>query len=195
MGLSDRISVRQAIVGGELIDETRSEQTTRTIGLEATWDYKLVENLNLRGTATYQAHEITENSEFNFSDNTTTETNVGNELARQPNFLGGLGLYYDNSVFDANFGVNHTGKKFTDDTNNIELDAINIARLGAGYTIAGQESNQSLRLGFSVFNLFDSSGITEGNPRAGAAGQTESEFFVGRPILPRRFFLTATFNF
>ncbi|SHI57685.1 TonB-dependent receptor [Pseudozobellia thermophila] len=195
VGLTDRVSIRQAIVGGQLIDETRAEQNTRTIGLEATWDYTLVENLNLRGTATYQAHEITKNTNFDLVNGTSTEANVGNELARQPNFLGGLGLYYDNSVIDANFGVNHTGKKFTDDTNNIELDAINIGRLGAGYTFGELENNQSLRLGFSVFNLFDSSGITEGNPRAGVAGQSESEFFVGRPILPRRFFLTATFNF
>ncbi len=195
VGLTDRVSIRQAIVGGQLIDETRAEQNTRTIGLEATWDYKLVESLNLRGTATYQAHEITKNIDNDLVNGTSTEANVGNELARQPNLLGGLGLYYDNAAFDANFGFNYTGKKFTDDTNNIELDAITIARLGAGYTFAKQDSDQSVRLGFSVFNLFDSSGITEGNPRAGSAGQTESEFFVGRPILPRRFFLTATFNF
>lgn len=195
VGLTDRVSIRQAIVGGQLIDETRAEQNTRTIGLEATWDYKLAESLDLRGTATYQAHEITKNIDFDLVNGTSTEANVGNELARQPNLLGGLGLYYDNSAFDANFGFNYTGKKFTDDTNNIELDAITIARLGAGYTFANLDSNQSVRVGFSFFNLFNSSGITEGNPRAGSAGQTESEFFVGRPILPRRFFLTATFNF
>ncbi|WP_117880464.1 TonB-dependent receptor [Aureibaculum luteum] len=195
VGLKDRVSIRQAIVGGQLIDQTRAEQNTRTIGVEATWDYEIVENLNLRGTATYQDHEITKNIDYDLVNGTNAEANVGNELARQPNLLGGLGLYYDNSAFDANFGFNYTGKKFTDDTNNIELDAINIGRLAAGYTFAKQDSNQSVRLGFSVFNLFDSSGITEGNPRAGAAGQTESEFFVGRPILPRRVFLTATFNF
>ena len=104
-------------------------------------------------------------------------------------YLGALGLYYDNAAFDANFGFNYTGQKFTDDTNNIELDAITIGRLGAGYTFSKLDNNQSVRLGFSVFNLFDSSGITEGNPRAGSAGQTESEFFVGRPILPRRIVL------
>jgi iron complex outermembrane recepter protein len=195
VGLQDRVSIRQAIVAGQLVDETRAEQNTRTIGVEATFDYSLAQFLNLRGNATYQAHEITKNINFDLVNGTSKEANVGNELARQPNLLGALGLYYDNAAFDANFGFNYTGKKFTDDTNNIELDAITIARLGAGYTFAKLDNNQSVRLGFSVFNLFDSSGITEGNPRAGAAGQTESEFFVGRPILPRRFFLTATFNF
>lgn len=195
VGLTDRIAVRQAIVNGELIDETRAEQNTRTFGIEATWDYSITNHLNLRGNATYQAHEITKNIEFDLVNGTSTEANIGNELARQPNVLGALGLYYDNAAFDANFGFNYTGQKFTDDTNNIELDAITIGRLGAGYTFSKLDNNQSVRLGFSVFNLFDSSGITEGNPRAGTAGQTESEFFVGRPILPRRMFLTATFNF
>tara|TARA_R110002051_G_scaffold280349_1_gene341964 strand:+ start:23268 stop:25943 length:2676 start_codon:yes stop_codon:yes gene_type:complete len=195
VGLKDRISIRQAIVGGQLIDETRAEQNTRTIGIEATGDYTLAQYLNLRGTVTYQAHEITKNINFDLVNGTSTEANVGNELARQPNLLGGLGLYYDNTAFDANFGFNYTGAKFTDDTNNIELDAITIARLGAGYTFSKPNSDQSVRLGMSVFNLFDSDGITEGNPRAGSAGQTESEFFVGRPILPRRVFVTATFNF
>ncbi|MCM4174230.1 TonB-dependent receptor [Arenibacter sp. TNZ] len=195
VGLTDRVSIRQAIVGGQLIDETRAEQNTRTIGLETTWDYTIVDNLNLRGNLTYQAHEITKNIDFDLVNGTSAEANVGNELARQPNLLGALGLYYDNSAFDANFGFNYTGKKFTDDTNNIELDAITIARIGAGYTFAKLDDNQSVRLGVSVFNLFDSEGITEGNPRAGSAGQSESEFFVGRPILPRRLFFTATFNF
>ncbi|SFR60700.1 TonB-dependent receptor [Maribacter stanieri] len=195
VGLKDRISIRQAIVAGQLIDETRAEQNTRTIGIEATWDYNLAQYLNLRGNVTYQDHEITKNTDFDLVNGTSTEANVGNELARQPNLLGGLGLYYDNAAFDANFGFNYTGAKFTDDTNNIELDAITIGRLGAGYTFSKEDNNQSVRLGVSVFNLFDSDGITEGNPRAGSAGQTESEFFVGRPILPRRLFLTATFNF
>ncbi|MGB6152112.1 MAG: TonB-dependent receptor [Pricia sp.] len=178
VGLTDRISIRQAIVDGLLIDETRAEQNTRTIGLEATGDFRLADHLNLRGNATYQAHEITKNIDFDLVNNTSTEANVGNELARQPNLLGALGLYYDNNAFDANFGFNYTGKKFTDDTNNIELDAITIARMGAGYTFAKMDDNQSVRLGVSVFNLFDSDGITEGNPRAGSAGQSESEFFV-----------------
>ena len=91
--------------------------------------------------------------------------------------------------------MNHTGSKFTDDTNNVELDAISIFRLGAGYTFETQ-GDSSLRVGFSVFNLFDSQGLTEGNPRAGIAGQSDDgEFFLGRPILPRRFFITTTFNF
>lgn len=77
----------------------------------------------------------------------------------------------------------------------MELEAISIFRLGAGYTMAlGEESENNVRFGFSIFNLFDSEGVTEGDPR-NVDQSGNAEFFFGRPILPRRFFLTATFNF
>ncbi|MEM6892999.1 MAG: TonB-dependent receptor [Bacteroidota bacterium] len=193
--LQDRIRIDQAIVGGQLVDQGRSEQTTRTFGLEATWNYRFMEHWSLNGTATYQNHEITKNETTDLTNGDVSIINEGNEIGRQPNFLGSLSLNFDDRRFDANFTLNHTGNKFTDDSNNVELDAITIARLGAGYSFQTDEVN-SLRLGFSVFNLFDSDGLTEGNPRAGIAGQSaDGEFFFGRPILPRRFFLTATFNF
>ncbi|MEO0573265.1 MAG: TonB-dependent receptor [Bacteroidota bacterium] len=195
VNLSDRIRLDQAIVNGSLVDERRSEQTTSTFGIEATWNYRFAEDFSLTGTATWQDHEITKNETTDLTNGTTSNINEGNEIGRQPNLLGSIGVNYDNSAFDANFTLNHTGSKFTDDTNNVELDAITIARLGFGYTFRLEEES-SVRLGASVFNLFDSVGLTEGNPRAGIGGQVDDgEFFFGRPILPRRFFLTATFNF
>ncbi|MEM1336853.1 MAG: TonB-dependent receptor [Bacteroidota bacterium] len=193
--LRDRIRIDQAIVNGQLEDQARSEQTTSTFGLEASWLFRFTDDFSLNGTATYQDHEINKNEITNLLNGEVTTLNEGNEIGRQPNFLGSLGLNYDNRRFDANFTLNHTGNKFTDDGNNVELDAITIARIGAGYTFRTEDVN-SVRLGFSVFNLFDSDGLTEGNPRAGIGGQVDDgEFFLGRPILPRRFFLTATFNF
>ena len=198
VSLSDRIKITQAFnTAGALIDKTRSEQATKTLGLEANWSYKLADNLDFRGTATYQEHEITKNIDEDLENGGSTEINVGNKLARQPNFLTSLGLNYDNNSFDALLSLNHTGKKFAADNNNVELEAINIVRLGAGYTFAlndTEESQENLRIGISFFNLFDSSGITEGDPRnVDQAG--DAEFFNGRPILPRRMFVTATLNF
>ncbi len=195
VNLSDRIRLDQAIVNGSLVDERVSDQTTSTFGVEATWDYRFAQDWSLNGTATWQSHEITKNETTDLTNGQTSTINEGNEIGRQPNLLGTLGLNYDNRSFDANFTLNHTGSKFTDDTNNVELDAITIARLGFGYTFRTEDVN-SVRIGASVFNLFDSVGLTEGNPRAGIGGQVDDgEFFFGRPILPRRFFLTATFNF
>ncbi|WP_375241335.1 TonB-dependent receptor [Polaribacter sp.] len=197
VSLKDRIKITQGFVNGSLVDLTRSEQSTSTLGLEANWSYKLTKNFDFRGSATYQNHEITKNTDEDLVAGGSTEVNVGNELARQPNFLTSMGLHFDNSSFDGQFTLNHTGSKFTADNNNVELDAINIFRIGAGYTFSlnnDEDRNEDLRIGFSVFNLFDDSGVTEGDPRnINQAG--DAEFFFGRPILPRRMFLTATFNF
>ncbi|SDW52387.1 Outer membrane receptor proteins, mostly Fe transport [Lutibacter oricola] len=194
VGLSDRIKLTQGFDNGILVDKTRSEQNTRTIGLEANWNYKLTDNLSLVGSATYQDHELTKNVDEDLIANTKTTSNEGNELARQPNFLGNIGLNFDNKKYDAVFSMSHTGEKFAADNNNVELEAITIARLGAGYTFNIGEDEENLRLGFSIFNLFDDEGVTEGDPR-NVDQSGDAEFFFGRPILPRRFFLTATFNF
>ncbi len=191
--LQDRISITNSFVNGQLEQVRRDEQNTATIGIEATWDYKLVDGLSLRGSFTFQDHEITKNEREDLINGTTESTNEGNELARQPNVLAFLGLYYDKSGFDAFVTTNYTGAKFTSDDNTIELDPINIMRLGAGYTFGIGDNEETLRLGFNVFNLTDSQGITEGNPRALVEG--EGAFFFGRPILPRRLFFTATMNF
>ncbi|WP_299553490.1 carboxypeptidase-like regulatory domain-containing protein [Seonamhaeicola sp.] len=196
VGLSDRIKIDQGFSNGTLVDLFRSDQSTSTLGLEATYDWRFAENFNLRGSTTYQAHEITKNERTDLVANTTTTVDEGNELARQPNFLGTLGVYFDNGKWDALFSLNHTGSKFAADNNNVELDAITIGRLGAGYEfpMGANDSGDTLRLGFSIFNLFDDEGVTEGDPR-NINQQGDAEFFFGRPILPRRFFLTATFNF
>ncbi|MFI1772954.1 TonB-dependent receptor domain-containing protein [Thalassobellus citreus] len=197
VGLSDRIKIDQGFVSGTLVDLTRSEQSTSTVGIETTFDWTFADNFSLRGTATYQDHEITKNVSTDLTNNTSSTVNEGNKLARQPNFLGSLGVNYDDGAFDALLSFNHTGSKFAADNNTVELDAITIARLGAGYMFKmgdNEDSNDTLRLGFSIFNLFDDDGVTEGDPRnVNQAG--DAEFFFGRPILPRRFFITATFNF
>lgn len=196
VGLSDRIKIDQGFVNGVLVDLFKSEQSTRTIGLEATYDWSFAQDFSLRGSVTFQDHEITQNVRTDLTDGSSTTADEGNKLARQPNFLGSMGVYYDNGKFDGLFSFNHTGSKFAADNNNVELDAITIARIGAGYefNMGNEDDDNTLRLGFSVFNLFDDEGVTEGDPRnINQAG--DAEFFFGRPILPRRFFLTATFNF
>jgi outer membrane receptor for Fe3+-dicitrate len=161
-------------------------QSTRTFGLEAAWWYELIKNLNFNGSFTYQDHEYDEydaNPEYK-----------GNELARQPNILAFSALEYDNKTFDGGFSWNYTGKKYTDESNAVKLDALNIFRLDAGYTTSMGRKGETFRFGVSVYNLFDENGLTEGNPRD-LSQQNEGVYFVGRPILPRRVFFRTTFNF
>ena len=168
--------------GGGFIEEVDT-QDTRTTGIEGTWKWGFAENFNFSGSVTYQDHEI--------KKSTANPAIEGNELRRQPNFISTFAVDYDDSNFDAGFNFNYTGKKFTNDTNSIELDAIGLANLNLGYTFPVGEGDESLRIGMQVFNLY---GITEGSPRLNNS-QTEEEFFVGRPVLPTRVFFNATFNF
>lgn len=168
------------------ITEVVNIQDTRTVGVEGNLTYLFTPSLRFQGNFTFQDHEITENE--------ANEAQVGNELRRQPNFMYSAGVYFDNKAIDISLSNTFTSDKFTDDNNAVELDGFNIARVNAGYTFSLGE-DESLRLGVSVFNLFESEGVTEGSPRQGATQTGTGDFFVGRPILPRRVFIRAEFNF
>lgn len=184
--LNDRRSVdfENSPTGG--VVEIVSVQSTRTIGVEANLNYQIISGISLYGNVTYQNAEFTK-----FEGN---EDLVGKQPRRQPALMGLIGLTIDKGNFDFDLSNNFLGKKYANDANTVELDAFNIVRAGAGYRIAlGQ--GESLRLGVSVFNLLNAAGVTEGSPRQGNAQIAGGEYFVGRPILPRRVFFRATFDF
>ena len=121
---------------------------------------------------------------------------VGNELLRKPKVLANAGLTYDNGAFSAALFDDYQGKAFANDSelDTVRLDAYHLARVNLGYRIKMADT-QSMQLGFDVFNLFDSQGLAEGNPRALNAQTGTEAYFIGRPILPRRFTLRATYSF
>jgi outer membrane receptor protein involved in Fe transport len=186
VALNDRRSVDFVNDGAGGVIEEVSLQSTRTIGIEANLNYNIVKNFDVYGNFTYQDHEFTE------VENNPEQ--VGNELRRQPNVMGLIGLTFDNNKFDFDLSSNFLGSKFANDANTVELDGFNIVRASAGYRI-GLGDGESLRLGVSVFNLLDSAGVTEGSPRQGNSQISGGEFFVGRPILPRRIFFRVSFDF
>ena len=185
--LSDRRNVDIVNDGQGGITESIQLQSTQTFGLEASVNYNISNGLNAYGNFTYQAHEFTE-----VEGNPEQE---GNSIARIPNIMGMLGLNYENDGIDANISSNFLGSKFANNSNSVELDGFNIVRLDAGYTFNLGGGDENMRLGFSVFNLLDADGVTEGSPRQGNSQVSGGNFFVGRPILPRRIFLRATFEF
>jgi iron complex outermembrane recepter protein len=159
--------------------------STESYGLEATVNFRIMDHLLFDGNVTWQEHEFT-----------AFDTNplfISNELPRQPNVLYNAGFYYNDGRFDAALFNTYTGTTYTGESNAILLDAYNIARLDAGYTFAWSDS--SARIGFDVYNLFDSDGITEGSPRQDTAQTTGGAFFVGRPVLPRRWTVRFTYDF
>jgi outer membrane receptor protein involved in Fe transport len=183
--LNDRFNVSFLNVGG-VLTESVAIISSKSLGAEATWNWTIVKNLRYEGSLTYQTHEYTKFS--------ATPTNVGKWLERQPQFILNSGLLYNNRRFDAAFNINYTGKRFGNASNLVELDPYSISRLDVGYTIR-LDNNSSMRLGGGVFNLFDVVGVTEGNPRAGDAQTNTGDFFVGRPILLRSYFVRAALSF
>ena len=158
---------------------------TESLGVEATVDVRLVRHLDFRGNLTLQQ------SEYTAFD--TQPRNIGNAIERQPEVLYNAGLYYDDSRFDLSLFTNYTGSNFTAANNAIELEGWHIVNLDAGYRIplgSGQ-----LRVSVNVFNLFDSDAVTEGSPRQDVNQVAGGEFFVGRPVLPRRIMGRLTYTF
>jgi outer membrane receptor protein involved in Fe transport len=183
--LNDRRAVQfvnDPVTGG--VFERVNIVSTESYGTEATFNFRVTGDLSLEGNVTWQEHEFTE---FD-----TTPAFIGNELLRQPNFLYNLGLYYDDGRFDGALYNTHTGSTYTTEANTIKLDSYDVMRLDLGYTF--EWGAQTARLGFDVYNLLDGDGITEGSPRADIS-QTAGAYFVGRPVLPRRFTARFTVNF
>ncbi|MDU0354320.1 TonB-dependent receptor [Paraglaciecola aquimarina] len=162
--------------------ETVVEQSTETFGAEVIARWNVSDEVVLEGNVTYQDAEFSEGA------------NTGNEPARQPEFTGNVAVSYNDGYVDARLAVNYYGEAFANDSNSATLDSHTVAVLNAGYSWAFQ-NDQTIRLGVSVWNLFDSEGITEGSPRLGNSQVSDGAFFTGRPVLPRRISLTARYDF
>lgn len=154
---------------------------SRTLGTELTAAFapRAVDGLRLSGMFTYQDHEYTD---FESGDNDFS----GNDIRRQPELMAQGQISYETGGFDAQVRAKYTGERFADEANFQVLDPYTVLNTNIGYTI-GFQDNQSVRLGVSVFNLLNSRGLTEGDPRVPAgANPLEQPFFNARPILPRR---------
>jgi len=171
---------------GNIIEDV-SVQSTEAYGIEASAIYYLNEHVALNGNITLREHEFTK-AEGN-------PAIVGNELRRQPAEMANLGARFNMNGFDGLLMYNYHGSNFANDSNSVELDSYGLWRLEAGYSfMVGNED--MIRVSLHVFNLTDTQGITEGSPRQGNAQSGQpAQFFVGRPILPRRTSLRISYDF
>ena len=120
---------------------------------------------------------------------------VGQELRRQPTELANTAVRFNYGNFDAALFHNFHGDNFANDTNSVKLDSYNLVRLEAGYTFE-LDNAQTARVSVHVINLTDEQGISEGSQRQGNAKSGQpAQFFVGRPILPRRVMLRLAYDF
>ncbi len=166
--------------------EVVSLQSTEALGIEASITYYLNDYWSLHGNITLRDHEFTK---------TENADVLGKELRRQPTEMANTAVRFNYNNIDAALYHNYHGDNFANDSNSVKLDSYNLGRLEAGYTFEF-DSGQTMRVSANVFNLTDEQGITEGSPRQGNAQSGEpADFFVGRPILPRRAMLRVTYDF
>ncbi|MDO6414272.1 TonB-dependent receptor [Sphingomonas sp. BIUV-7] len=167
---------------------------TESYGVEATLDIKLLRSLHFNGNMTLQHAEYTQFQALVNNVPTPNPAIIGNQLERQPNLLYNAGLYYDDGALDVSFFTNYTGENYVASNNAILLKGWNIVNLDAGYKIP-LGSEHALRFSVNVFNLFDTDAVTEGSPRLDNNQTVGGQYFVGRPVLPRRVTGRLTFTF
>lgn len=187
VGLNDRRNIDFVNDGQGGVREEVFTQNTQTLGVEGTANYQVIDGLSLNTQLTYQEHQFTK-----VEGNADLE---GKRLRRQPLFKGSLALNYNKNQIDFNASLTYLGQRYANDANTVRLDPYSLVRLGAGYTFNLDKQGGKLRLGVAIFNLLDNAGITEGSPRQGNSQVGTANFFVGRPILPRRISLRALFEF
>ena len=171
---------------GGVIEQT-SLQSTEAIGLEASGSWYIGDFWSLFGNITVRDHEFTKAE--------GSPDLIGKELRRQPTEMANLGARFRYAGFDAALLAHYHGSNFANDSNTVELDSYTLWRLDAGYTFE-LSGGDMIRVSLQVFNLTDEEGLQEGSPRQGVSQSgAPSDFFVGRPILPRRTQLRITYDF
>ncbi|MCA1662138.1 MAG: TonB-dependent receptor [Novosphingobium sp.] len=196
-GLYTKLTNRQQVLfvndgmGG--VREAVNLIATESYGVEATLDLRLLRYLNFSGNLTIQEAKYRQFQTLVNNVPTPNPAIIGNDLERQPNILYNAGLYYDDGALDASFFTNYTGDNFVASNNAVVLQGWNIVNFDAGYKIP--IGANSMRVGINVFNVFDTDAVTEGSPRQDNNQTTGGQFFVGRPVLPRRITGRLTFNF
>ncbi|MEP1142402.1 MAG: TonB-dependent receptor [Henriciella sp.] len=186
VGLRDRNAV--SFVGANLTP-TLTATETDTIGIEFDGRFAFNEYLTVFGNVTFQESEYVGGSNAGI---------LGNSIQRNPDVYGNVGASFDYANFDGTFSWTYNGDTFQDAGNGTPLDAYSFARGELGYSFGvGDDGEDTMRLSVGVWNIFDSQGLAEGNPRAGViqSGLTGGQFFNGRPILPRRVTARLTYDF
>lgn len=188
--INDRLQDDIRIIDGKSVQITDAVGTSRTFGLEATGAFapRAVPGLRLESSLTLQDHEATD---FKIGNNDFS----GKDIKRIPQFMLNSSLFYQLHGIDFMLNWLVLGDRFADDANLQKLDEFGVVTLDAGYTVPFP-GGQNVRFGINVYNLFDSEGLTEGDPRLPAGVDPANfPFFNARPVLPLRVKFSATYNF
>src|SRR5215203_991847 len=122
--LKDRYAVNLISINGAL-KETQNLQSSKSYGVEATYDWAFLKNFHFAGTATYQSATYTL---FVDSSTATPINNEGKWLERQPRIMVSPSVFYDNRKLYASFAVDYVGKRYGNAVNLVELKPYTLER-------------------------------------------------------------------
>lgn len=176
---------------GEITWVVRPSPESRSYGVEAEVSMNPTRGLNVIGAGTYVKPE------------TVPGTGAALTAGGIPDFIGNLAASYTTPSrirFYADWHFVGTRDLILSEYNSVtqqyttyrkvgELASYNYLNLGASYDIP----KWGVTISADVLNVTQSKGLEEGNPRRPAEGG--SEFFLARPILPRRGQLTIQYQF
>ncbi|HEX8698966.1 MAG TPA: TonB-dependent receptor, partial [Myxococcaceae bacterium] len=151
----------------------------RTLGLELEGAVQPVRFFRAQGMVTVQ------NPRYSLF-NEGADDFSGNRIRRIPQLIADLtGTFM---AGDATLGVNwsYVGHRFSNNANTVDLPGFSQFNLSAGYTY------ENFLVSLQLHNVFNSFGLTEGNPRVDESLGALSDVFLARPVLPRRLTLSVT---
>lgn len=167
---------------------------SNALGVELEAHWVPLPQLNLRLVGTFQNLEVDNVTDQNTGD-PIPEVN-GNVPTRQPEFY--FTVYYDYTFKDVPgltylrlFGnTQYMGERYANIGNSFKLDPYSLTSFGISAVRGPFEVELQAR------NVFESDGLTEGNPRGGQQVDVAgTEYFWARPVLPRTVTLKFIYNF
>jgi outer membrane cobalamin receptor len=164
--------------------------SSRTIGTEIEMSLQPSSHLQLTMRSTIQNPVFTE---LRFVDPQDGEIDFdGNRVKRIPSVTFSLKPTYSLGRLSVHGKWQYVGDRFANNRNTFTLPEYSIVDLGAAFTWRGAT------LSAQATNVFDATGLTEGNPRVDETFSEEDaealDVFMGRPVLPRSFRLSLSYR-
>jgi outer membrane receptor protein involved in Fe transport len=177
------------VVAGRTTWVIRESPDNQSYGAEIEAILSPTPGLQLQGSATFLQAELAGGVD-------TLLRFKGERLAVVPKHLGNVAASFSPQSlpqFQIRGDFHWVGSRFAEGpltrVSNFELPAYGYFNFGAEYAIP----NAGVRINVDLLNAFQSKGLEEGNPRL--LGTVPTEFFVVRPILPRRVLVGLTYDF
>jgi len=188
--LSD-IPFTDQVVNDGTVESVQNFGDSRAIGTELELTLQPSDRFQLSTRTTIQNPVFTE-LDFETATGSTFDFE-GNRVKRIPLLTLTMKPSYTVSGITVYGKWNYFGDRFANNRNSFTLPEYNVVDLGASYSWRGA----TLRA--DITNIFNATGLTEGNPRVDETFSEDDvsniDVFMGRPILPRALKLALSYSF